>query len=136
MASPFTMANGISTCSGEFGLSSASAPIPSEELSTSTRRSAFDLAIRRSSVHPQIHGVPHGIHRGARGIARLLGALGHDVAHELGILLELLRAFADRGDLIDHLLDQRFLALETADAGGAAAVRGPGACLVARVDLV
>src|SRR5262245_45131199 len=109
MASPFTIANGISTCSGEAGLSASAR---SDELSTTTRRSAFDLAISVSSIDPQIHRVPDVVHRGARGVARLLGALGDDVAHELRILLELLRALADAGDLLDHLFDERLLALE------------------------
>src|SRR3954468_20164089 len=101
MASPFTMANGISTCSGDSARVAASAAgsVPSRsELSTTTRRFGFAafFAIRiLPSDRPQIHHAAHIIHGGARGLARLLGALGHEVAHQLGILLELLRALAD-----------------------------------------
>src|SRR5262245_33132123 len=136
MASPFTMANGISTCSGEpAALSAVASAASAFELSTTMRRSGF-AAFFAMSVHSQVHHAPHVVHGGARGFARLLGALGHDVAHQLGILFEFLRALADAADLLDDLLDERLLALETADAGRAAAVGGPGAGFLARIDLV
>src|SRR5689334_4393851 len=106
MASPFTMANGISTCSGEPAAFSAVGSAPSVELSTTMRRSGFAAFFAMSpSVHSQVHHAAHLVHRRACGLARLLGALGHDVAHQLGILLELLRALADAADLLDHLVD-------------------------------
>src|SRR5688572_4472887 len=134
MGSPCTSANGISTCSGEFdACSPASASALS--LSTTTRRSGL-VALGVMSVHSQVHGVAHVVERGAGGDARFFGAFRNDVAHELGILLEFLRALADAADLLDHLVDERLLALEAADAGRAATVRGPGAGFLARVDLV
>src|SRR5688572_22374821 len=140
MGSPFTSANGISTCSCDsrcFSGAAASDPTLSE-LSTTTRSSGFAAFFTMAGllVHAQVHDAPHFIEGRARGFARLLATLRHDITHQLGILLELLRALADSGDLLDHLVDERLLAFQAADAGRAAAVRGPLSSLLVGIDLV
>src|SRR5688572_28002641 len=97
--SPCTMANGISTCSG--AVTAASATAGSSGLLTTMRRSGFAafLLMEPPSISPQMHGAAHVIERGARGIAGLLATFGDDVAHQLGVFLELLRTLADAADL-------------------------------------
>src|SRR5688500_9300009 len=141
MASPLTMANGISTCRGWSAASDpvASEPGLSDELSTTRCRSGFAafLAIRgQSSIHTQVHGAAHIIERRSSGLTRLFRAFGDDVAHGIRILLEFNRPLADSADFLDHLVDERLLAFEAADTGGPAPDGGPGACLLARIDLV
>ena len=62
----------------------------------------------------------------ARRCARALATLGDDTPDQLGILLELLSALGDRRHLLDDLLDQRRLAFQAADPGGAATLLHPG----------
>src|SRR6185503_6822028 len=72
---------------------------------------------RGASIRPQVHRAAH-LFQGLTGhFARLLCALGHDVAQQLGILHILLRAAAHLGHLRDDLVDHRLLAVEAADTG-------------------
>ena len=52
-------------------------------------------------------------------------AVGHDIAHQLGIVQIPLGALAQRRLLAQHRVDHRLLALQAADSGGAAAVLHP-----------
>src|SRR6186713_1686060 len=101
MASPFTMANGISTCSGGGALPSATG---SSALLTTMRRSGFAafLLMRPPSIHAQVHRATNIVERGACGIPRLFAALGDDVSDQFGVLLELLGTLANATDLLDH----------------------------------
>src|SRR5581483_10745645 len=88
------------------------------------------------SLGPQMHRATHLIEGLPRCVASLLGTFGNDTAHELWILLEFLRPLAQVGHFLDHLVDDRLLAIETADACRATALVHPGASCIVRVDLV
>src|SRR5205823_5883032 len=71
------------------------------------------------SVGAQMHGAPHFVECLARDLARLVGALGDDAAHQLRVVLELLGAPAHAADLLHDPVDQRLLAVQATDAGAA-----------------
>src|ERR1700689_1254649 len=114
MRSPLTMANGISTCSGDRGTGAAAG-------------GGLDTTIFRSGFT---------IEGGACRGARLLPAFGQDGGDHVGIFLEFLRPLAHAGDLLDDAFDQRLLAIEAADAGGAAALIDPLPRGLVRIQLV
>src|SRR5579872_3834601 len=124
--SPFTIANGISTCSGAPSAGGAAG-------------AALDTTIVRVgfiSVRTQVHEAAHLIEGVPRHRARLVGTLGDDVAHRLRVVLELLRAPAHAADFLHDALDHRLFALEAADAGAAAAGARPLARRLVGIDLV
>src|ERR1700728_2399484 len=128
--SPLTTANGISTCSGETCAGVARSGLDTTILRSGFTNSSLPSSHRRAgspyrSLRSQMHGAAHLIERVARRGARLLPTFDQDLPHPLGIFLEFLRALAHAGDLLDDALDQRLLALETADARGTAAVIHP-----------
>src|SRR5882672_10271991 len=84
----------------------------------------------------QTHRLPHVVEGLTGGLARFLAAFGNDATNELRIVLEFLGALADAGDLLDHLVDERLLAVEAADPCSATAVRGPGIHVLGGVDFV
>src|SRR5579864_2374075 len=125
--SPFTIANGISTCSGAPSGGGAAGAA----LETTIVRVGFMALVR-----PQVHEAAHLIERVARHRPGLVGPLGDDVAHRLRVVLELLCASAHAGDFLDDTLDHRLFALEAADAGAAAAGARPLARRLVGIDLV
>src|SRR5690349_19690931 len=127
--SPFTTAKGISTCSGTPSAGACAAG------SLDATISSFGF-ICRSSVCAQMHRATHFIECGAGRFAGLVGPFRHDVPQELRALLEFLRAPAHRRDLLDHLVDDRLLAVETPDAGRSATGVGPLLRRFIRIDLV
>src|SRR6516164_2023311 len=132
IGSPFTTANGISTCSGG---GSGGGGVGSAAPGT-IRSSGRCFTGTPASAAAQVHGAAHIIERLACRLARLVGTLGDDVAHQLGVVLELLRAAAHTAHLLDDALDERLLAVEAADAGAAAAGDHPAARGFVRIDLV
>src|SRR5262252_1318300 len=84
----------------------------------------------------QAHHLAHLPHRLAGDLARLVAAVGDEVADERGIVEVLLRPFAHRALLGQHFVDDRLLALETADAGATAPLLHPGLGWRVRVDEV
>src|SRR5439155_681561 len=68
------------------------------------------------TVGAQMHGAPHFVECLARDLARLVGALGDDAAHQLRVVLELLGAPAHAADLLHDPVDQRLLAVQATDA--------------------
>src|SRR5947207_15974141 len=90
----------------------------------------------RKSVGTQVHGAADFVERLARDLARLVGALGDDAAHQLRVVLELLGAPAHAADLLHDLVDQRLLAVQATDAGAAATLVHPLARGLVGVDLV
>src|SRR3984885_6471880 len=132
MRSPLTMANGISTCSGDRGTGAAAGG----GLDTTIFRSGFTIVGAYKSLRPQMHRATHLIEGGACRGARLLPAFGQDGGDHVGIFLEFLRPLAHAGDLLDDAFDQRLLAIEAADAGGAAALIDPLPRGLVRIQLV
>src|SRR5262249_46554434 len=136
MGSPFTTANGISTCSGggsgddAGGAGGAAAGVLLTTIFSSGR------GFMTPSVRTQVHAATDIVERLTRRFARLVGALGDDVAHQLRIVLELLGAAAHPVDLFHHLVDERLFALEAADPGGTASVNHPLARALVGIDLV
>src|SRR5580704_6369504 len=127
--SPLTTAKGISTCSGCGSVVSATGA----GLETTIFRSGRCFM---RSVRAQVHGAAHLIEGLARDLARLVGALGDDVAHQLRVVLEFLGALSHAADLLHHLIDEGLLALKAADTGAAAARRRPLARGLIGIDLV
>src|SRR5215469_5875265 len=132
IGSPFTTANGISTCSG--GSSGNGAGGAAGVLLTTIFSSGRGFMI--PSVRTQMHAATDVVERLTCRFARLVGALGDDVAHQLGVVLELLGAAAHAVDLFDDLVDEGLVALEAADPGGAASLPHPLACALVGIDLV
>src|SRR6202047_5410969 len=133
IGSPLTTANGISTCCG--GASAAGGGA----LETTVFSSGFGfmgVVARALSVGAQMHGAPDFVERLARDLARLVGALGDDSAHQFRVVLELLGAPAHCADLVDDPVDHRLLAVQAADACGAATLVHPLAGAVVGIDLV
>src|SRR6516164_9396860 len=130
IGSPFTTANGISTCSGGGSGGGGTGGVPE------TIRSSGRFTVSTPSARPQMHGVAHVIERLAGRRARFVGAFADDVAYQLGIVLELLGAPSHATHLLDDALDERLLAIEAADARGAAALIHPAARRIIGVDLV
>src|ERR1700683_5498173 len=89
-----------------------------------------------SSVGPQVHAAADLIERLPRHLALLVGALGDDVAHQFRVVLVLLRAAAHAADLLHDLIDQRLLAVQTADGGTAATLVDPLAGGIIGINLV
>ena len=77
-----------------------------------------------------------GIHGVARHGPRPLAPLRDDTAYQVRILLELLRPLGDAGHLLDDFLDERRLAFQAADSGGAAALLYPLLGLGCRIYFV
>src|SRR6266436_5251932 len=137
IGSPFTTANGISACCG--GAGAAAGGGGGGLLETTIFRSGLcfmGVPAPGPSVGAQMHGAPHFVERLARDLARLVGALGDDAAHQLRVVLELLGAPAHAADLLDDPVDQRLLAVQATDAGAAATLVHPLAGGLVGVDLV
>src|SRR5215831_11697073 len=117
IGSPFTTANGISTCSGGGSGAGGTGGTPG-----TIRSSGRGFTGTMLSARAQMHGAAHVIERRARRLARLVGSLGDDVTYQLGVVLELLGAAAHAVHFLDDALDERLLAIEAADAGAAAAL--------------
>src|SRR5580704_16239576 len=135
IGSPLTTANGISTCCG--GASAAGGC--GGALETTIFSSGFGfmgVAALALSVGAQMHGASDFVERLARDLARLVGALGDDSAHQLRVVLELLGAPAHGADLFDDPVDHRLLAVQAADACGAATLVHPLAGAVVGINLV
>src|SRR5262249_17509538 len=79
---------------------------------------------------------PDLLHRRLRDLARAARALVQDLDDRARLLGELLAPLADRAQRRQHVLEQHVLAVETADAGRAAAVRDELAIRRRREDLV
>src|SRR5512139_1231283 len=79
----------------------------------------------RCLAERQPHRLAHVAHGVACQLLRLLAAVGEDVAHQVGVVLVMLRALADRRELAQHGVDHRLLAFEAADAGAGAAGGDP-----------
>src|SRR5688572_22811840 len=94
IGSPFTMANGISACSG----ASAAGAWSGSSLDATSLRSGFMRCRRLLSIVAQVHCAAHLVQRLASHFPRLVGTLGNDVAQLLGVLLELLRPLAHGSD--------------------------------------
>src|SRR6185312_9415674 len=105
-----------------------------EGLETTMVSSGLGWAMAFTSIGPEVHGAAHLFQGLARRLARLLRALGDDVAQQVGVLDVFLRAAAHLGHFGDDLVDHRLLAVEAADAGGATAFRGPFAGGLVGVD--
>src|SRR5882724_2412518 len=137
--SPLTMAKGISTCSGGGSACAAGGGALDTTIFSSGLR--FMRFVPLTDRHPclvgaQVHRAPHLLHCLTGRIARLVGAFRNDTAHQLRIVLELLRPAAHARNLLHDLIDDRLLAVETADARRPAALVDPLAGAVVRVDLV
>src|SRR5208283_1847531 len=112
---PSTTANGISACAG----AAAAAGGGGAAVGTSVS-SGFIW-----STVVDVHGLTNRIQCFARRRARALASFSDDTAYQFGILLKLLRTLGNRRNLLDHLVDQRRLALQAADARGAASPLHP-----------
>src|SRR5256884_3543602 len=127
IGSPFTTANGISACCG--GTGAAADGVGGGGLLETTIFSSglcfMGVLARMPSVGAQMHGAPHFVERLARDLARLVGALGDDAAHQLRVVLELLGAPTHAADLLHDPVDQRLLAVQATDAGAAATLVPP-----------
>src|SRR5580658_4904905 len=119
IASPFTTAKGISTCSGD-----STAGAAAGGLDTTIFRSGFTISPCKSSG-PQMHRAPHVIECLACHLARFLAALDQDIRQHFRTLLKFLGALAHAVDFLDDAIDQRFLAVQAADAGAAAPLHHP-----------
>src|SRR5512147_2913572 len=84
----------------------------------------------------EAHRVADVAHRLLGQLARTLAAVRDDVADELRIVEVALGPLPDRRQLRVDRIDHRLLAVETADAGGRAALPHPVAARLVRVDLV
>src|SRR5947207_2759738 len=140
IGSPFTTANGISTCCGGGSAAGGGGSAAGGGALVTTIFSCGLCFMRvpapAPSVGAQMHGAPHFVERLARDLARLVGALGDDAAHQLRVVLELLGAPAHAADLLHDLVDQRLLAVQATDAGAAATLVHPLARGLVAVDLV
>src|SRR5690606_32767837 len=88
------------------------------------------------SVVTQANRLTHIAHGFLRKLAGLLAAIGDDIAHQGRILLVHARTLAHRLLLLQHALDHRLLAFDTANTGAATALLYPGLHLVVRIDLM
>src|SRR6266480_2975844 len=135
IGSPFTTANGISTCcGGACGVAGCGGV-----LETTIFRSGLcfiGVPAPAPSVGAQMHGAAHFVERLARDLARLVGALGDDSAHQLRVVLELLGTPAHAADFLHDPVDHRLLAFQAADAGAAATLVHPPAGALVGIDLV
>src|SRR3569833_2734050 len=129
--SQLTTANGISTCSGAASTGGGSGGA----LETTIFSSGFAL-VAMCSVGPQMHCVPHLVECLSRGLAGLVGALGHDSPHELGIFLEFLGAAAHSSNFLHHFVDDFLLAIEAADTRRATAFVHPAPGGLIGIDFV
>src|ERR1019366_10035376 len=110
----------------------ARAPAP---LRAHSRQRSAQSSVRVSSiVHG--HGLADRVQRVARRSTRPFAPFRDDTAYQLGILLELYRPLRNAGYFFDDFFDQRPLAIQTADSGGAAALLHPGLRLGVRIHLV
>src|SRR2546429_7400759 len=139
IGSPFTIANGISACCGGVwagGGASAAGGGALETTIFSCGLCFMRVPAPAPSVGAQMHGAPHFVECLARDLARLVGALGDDAAHQLRVVLELLGAPAHAADLLHDPVDQRLLAVQATDAGAAATLVHPLARGLVGVELV
>src|SRR5437762_930884 len=139
IGSPFTIANGISACCGGVWAGSGASAAGGGALETtifSCGLCFMRVPAPAPSVGAQMHGAPHFVECLARDLARLVGALGDDAAHQLRVVLELLGAPAHAADLLHDPVDQRLLAVQATDAGAAATLVHPLARGLVGVELV
>src|SRR5213082_2945509 len=139
IGSPFTIENGISACCGGVwagGGASAAGGGALETTIFSCGLCFMRVPAPAPSVGAQMHGAPHFVECLARDLARLVGALGDDAAHQLRVVLELLGAPAHAADLLHDPVDQRLLAVQATDAGAAATLVHPLARGLVGVELV
>src|SRR5688572_21435783 len=84
----------------------------------------------------QAHGLADLGHCLTRGLPRALATCANDATHELGVLLVFAGTLANGREILQHRLDERFLAVQATDARRTTTSLDPGLRLFVRIDLV